>query len=99
MPRFNTHRAIERNTKMNDSKTSCESCTMPIESGQYCTYCSDSEGRLKPFDDRFGSMVSWTMREDSGLSRAEAEAKTLEFMGTLPAWRNHPDYIARMAKS
>ncbi len=84
---------------MSETKTQCESCTMPIESGQYCSYCSDADGQLKPFDDRFESMVSWTLREDSSLSRDAAEAKTLAFMGTLPAWRNHPDYVARTTKS
>lgn len=73
----------------------CDSCTMPIETGQYCGYCSDENGALKPFDDRFESMVGWTLRQQPGLSRAQAEQKTLAFMGTLPAWRNHPDYLAR----
>ena len=76
--------------------TTCESCTMPIESGPYCGYCADEEGRLKPFSDRFESMAQWSMRENAGLSREEAERRTLEFMGTLPAWRDHPEYLARV---
>ncbi len=72
---------------------------MPIETGPYCAYCANEKGELKPFDDRFESMVSWTLRENGELSRAAAEAQTLSFMGTLPAWRNHPDFIARTAKN
>jgi len=81
---------------MQTSSHRCESCTMPIESGQYCAYCSDEQGQLKPFDDRFESMISFTLKRDPAMNRATAEAKTLEFMGTLPAWRNHPDYLARV---
>lgn len=72
---------------------------MPIESGQYCEHCSDETGALKPFDERFESMITWTLRRDPAMSREDAEAKTLGFMGTLPAWRNHPDYLARVGES
>ncbi len=73
----------------------CESCTMPIESGQYCQYCSDETGALKPFDDRFESMIGFVMRRDASLTRAQAEQQTLDFMAELPAWRNHPELLAR----
>ena len=46
----------------------CESCTMPIESGQYCSYCTDDAGALQPFDLRFEAMVSWSLKEDSSQS-------------------------------
>lgn len=73
----------------------CESCTMPIESGQYCQYCSDESGKLKPFDERFESMINFAMRRDGSLTRVEAERRTLDFMAELPAWRNHPELLAR----
>lgn len=83
---------------MNDKSHTCESCTMPIESGQYCQYCSDEEGNLKPFSDRFESMISFVQRRDSGLSREAAEKQTLQFMSNLPAWRNHPEVKQRLAQ-
>lgn len=73
----------------------CESCTMPIESGQYCQYCSDETGKLKPFGERFENMIQFAMRRDSALTRAQAEERTLAFMAELPAWRNHPELLAR----
>lgn len=71
---------------------------MPIESGQYCQYCADEHGRLKPFDERFENMIAWAMREGEGTTREDAEKKTLAFMGTLPAWREHPDYLAKVGR-
>ena len=67
----------------------CESCGMPIENGRYCQYCVDETGALQAFDERFGRMVDWQLREQGG-SRADAERDTLAYMATLPAWRDHP---------
>lgn len=75
-------------------KYPCESCSMPIESGTYCSYCVTPSGELQPFEERFEKMVGWQMRQKSGLSRAQAEKDTLAFMATLPAWKNHPRVIA-----
>ena len=69
---------------------SCESCGMPIESGRYCAYCTDAEGRLQPFEERFERMVAWQARQDPGASRADLERATLSYLATMPAWRDHP---------
>jgi hypothetical protein len=55
----------------------------------YCNYCTDESGALQPFEERFDRMVQWSMRRD-GLERSDAEAKTRDFMRTLPAWKDHP---------
>lgn len=68
----------------------CQSCGMSIESGVYCQYCVDAEGKLQDFDTRFERMVGWALREDPGLSREKAEANTLKYMSRMPAWKNHP---------
>lgn len=70
--------------------TGCESCGMPIETGRYCTYCTDETGALQPFEERFERMVSWQARRNPGSSRAELEAATLSYLATMPAWRDHP---------
>jgi len=75
---------------MNPIKHPCESCSMPIESGTYCEYCSTATGELQPFDERFEKMVGWQMRQKPALSRAQAERETLTFMAQMPAWKNHP---------
>ena len=71
-------------------KHPCESCSMPIESGRYCTYCTDSAGNLQPFDERFERMIAWQQRKQPGATRAELEEATLAFMAKMPAWRDHP---------
>jgi hypothetical protein len=63
---------------------------MPIEAGPYCQHCVDATGALQPFDERFERMVQWQARREPAASRAELEKKTLAYMGTMPAWREHP---------
>ncbi len=83
---------------MTDTMT-CESCGMPMagppdhapghpESG-WCRFCSEPDGSLQPFEERFDRMVQWSMRHD-GLDRAAAERSTRDHMRTMPAWRDHP---------
>ncbi|HTV10641.1 MAG TPA: hypothetical protein VME20_02160 [Acidimicrobiales bacterium] len=73
---------------------SCESCGMPIESGRYCSYCTDDKGQLQSFDERFSRMVGWQLRRDPELSRPEAEAATRAYMVKMPAWQDHPQLLA-----
>jgi hypothetical protein len=68
---------------------------MPIETGRYCSYCVTDDGSLQDFDTRFERMVSWSRREAPDLTQEQAEARTLEYMATLPAWRDHPRVLAR----
>ena len=71
-------------------KHPCESCSMPIETGQYCEYCVDEAGKLQPFEERFERMVSWQQRKKPDASRAQLESETLAFMAKMPAWKDHP---------
>ena len=77
----------------------CESCGMPMPTAEdhapghpgsaWCRYCSAEDGSLQPFEERFERMTQWAVRKD-GLDRVAAEAKTREYMRTMPAWRDHP---------
>lgn len=77
----------------------CESCGMPMATADdhapghpdsaYCRLCSDPEGNLQDFDERFERMVQWQMRQ-RGQSRAEAEPATRAYMRSIPVWRDHP---------
>ena len=71
-------------------KKPCESCGMPIEAGPYCEYCVDEHGNLQAFDERFERMVQWQARREPSAARAELEKKTLAYMATMPAWKDHP---------
>ncbi len=72
------------------SQEQCQSCGMPIEVGIYCQYCADENGNLQPFEERFERMVQWQARREPGASRADLEKKTLAYMATMPAWKEHP---------
>jgi hypothetical protein len=78
-------------------KTNCESCSMPIESGPYCGYCVDSEGKLQPFEDRFAKMVDWQLKRNPKAGRAQAEKETLAFMAKLPAWKENAELRRRLS--
>jgi len=73
----------------------CESCGMPVETGRYCEYCTDADGNLQAFEERFERMVSWQARREPDASRERLEAETLEHMATLPAWKDHPRVVSR----
>ena len=72
----------------------CESCGMPIEAGPYCPHCVDAHGRLQDFPTRFARMVAWQERRGSPRDRAERE--TIAYMATMPAWKDHPEVLARL---
>lgn len=67
----------------------CQSCTMPIESGEYCRYCAP-DGQLIEFDECLQRMMQWTMRHHPEYGRDRAEEETRNFMRTMPAWKDHP---------
>ena len=73
----------------------CKSCSMPIERGDFCDYCTDETGALLGFDETFERFVRFAMRRDASLARSAAESSTLAFMATMPAWRDHPRVVGR----
>jgi len=75
-------------------KQACQSCTMPIESGDYCQHCAPG-GKLVGFDECLERMIQWTLRQKPGQDRAQAEADTRRFMSTMPAWKDAPQLSDR----
>jgi hypothetical protein len=55
----------------------------------YCKFCTTETGALQPFKERFERMTQWAIRKD-GLDPEDAKKKTREYMGQMPAWRDHP---------
>ncbi len=74
------------------SQHHCESCGMPVEAGPYCQFCVNGEGQLQQFEERFARMVQFTRRQDSSLDQRTAEERTLAYMATMPAWKDHPRF-------
>jgi hypothetical protein len=50
---------------------------------------------LQSFDERFERMVGWQARRHPEATRQEIERQTLDYMATMPAWRDHPRVTAR----
>ncbi len=63
---------------------------MPVDGIEYCTYCTDENGQLQSFDERFARMVSWQEQRSPMTPRDRLESETLAYMATMPAWRDHP---------
>ncbi|MGH3255848.1 MAG: hypothetical protein ACRDOU_10765 [Streptosporangiaceae bacterium] len=59
-----------------------------------CDYCTDENGQLQSFDERFDRMTSWQARRNPGATRQEIERQTLDYMATMPAWQDHPRVAA-----
>jgi DNA-binding MarR family transcriptional regulator len=76
--------------KVMTTTSSCDSCGMPIESGRYCGYCTDESGELQSFEQRFARMAAWQARRDPAASQQDIERQVLDYMATMPAWRDHP---------
>jgi len=78
-----------------NTTAACESCGMPIETGRYCSHCTDDAGQLQSFQERFTRMTAWQERLHPGTAREEIERQTLDYMATMPAWRDHPRVTSR----
>ncbi len=63
---------------------------MTIESGPYCEHCADASGNLRGFQEVVERFDQWTARRNPESTADEVRAKTLAFMASMPAWRDHP---------
>jgi hypothetical protein len=63
---------------------------MPTETGRHCAHCTDENGQLPSFDQRIERMTKWQARRYPRTSCEEIESQTLDYMATMPAWREHP---------
>lgn len=76
----------------------CESCSMPVDSAKYCCYCTTPSGELEPFEKRFEERIAYQLYDKPWLSREQAERETIGFMRSMPAWREHPRVLERLAQ-
>ena len=75
---------------------SCQSCTMTIESGDYCHYCVNDAGELVAFEEFLNRASQFARKRDPSLSQEQALEQTLQFMSERPAWKDHPELRARL---
>lgn len=80
---------------MTTNGSTCESCGMPIETGHYCQYCVDENGELQGFEEHLARMSQFMKRRKPDLGPEELEAEVLDYMATMPAWRDHPRVVSR----
>jgi len=60
-------------------------------------YCADEQGNLHGFDESVERMTQFMRRQDPSLDEAAARQRTLAYMATMPAWKNHPKLQAAMS--
>ena len=76
----------------------CQSCGMPMRKAEefggqntdnnYCVYCTDEKGNLKPFDQKLEDMTHFIMKT-SDLNHEKAEQMAKETMCKMPAWKGY----------
>jgi len=70
--------------------TSCQSCGMPLtDAGEgriYCGYCTDAQGRLKPYDAVLEGTTRGYFMALQKLPRERAEKAAREHLAKMPAW-------------
>jgi uncharacterized glyoxalase superfamily protein PhnB len=71
---------------------SCQSCGMPLKDSKpgdmYCGYCTDSNGKLKPYESIFEGTVTGYFMGMQKMARHAAEQAAREHLKKMPAWKN-----------
>jgi len=69
---------------------SCQSCGMPMTEaapGQmYCQYCTDDQGRLKPYEAVLEGTIQGYFMGMQKMERPAAESAAKEHLAKMPAW-------------
>ena len=76
----------------------CICCGMPMnkkndfargdESKDYCVYCAKEDGSMKSFDEAVEGMAEY-MSESEKIDKNFARKKVLEYMKSMPAWKEN----------
>jgi uncharacterized glyoxalase superfamily protein PhnB len=68
----------------------CQSCGMPLtdakEGQMYCSYCTDAQGRLKPYETVLEGTTSGYFMGMQKMARADAEKAARAHLAKMPAW-------------
>ncbi|HLW92652.1 MAG TPA: zinc ribbon domain-containing protein [Roseiarcus sp.] len=78
---------------------SCGSCGFPMEkpedfalgdpSQPYCRYCTDTGGRLLPYETVLDTNARYYV-ESQGVSSSAARGMAAALLASMPAWRDRP---------
>lgn len=71
----------------------CHSCSAPLglpgfksAAENYCIYCTDSSGNLKPAEEIKADLAQWFKDWQPELSDNNALVRAEKFMQSMPAW-------------
>lgn len=71
----------------------CHSCGAPLDmpdfkgpAENYCKYCTDDSGKLKPRDEIQKGCAEWFKGWQPGIDDAKAMARADLYMRAMPAW-------------
>ncbi|HIE6135097.1 TPA: zinc ribbon domain-containing protein [Escherichia coli] len=77
---------------MSQHEQFCQACGMPISapdahsaSDQYCAYCSDSNGNLKPWEEAVSGLASF-LDSWQKVGPEEAHKRAKRYLTAMPAW-------------
>ncbi len=74
-----------------DHSAHCQSCSQPLSehagpSPDYCRYCADETGRLRPREEVHALIARWMESWQPRLTRDEALRRATLYMSAMPAW-------------
>jgi len=71
----------------------CHSCAAPLNmpdfkgtTENYCRYCTDSAGQLKPMAEVQAGIVHWFKTWQPNLDDKKAAERAAHYMKSMPAW-------------
>ncbi len=77
----------------------CQSCGMPMKSlddyshadkkSIYCSYCTQSNGKIRPFEEIKKSLISFYMSANPGKNKFDADTAVVAHLKLMPAWKDH----------
>ncbi|SCC65260.1 zinc ribbon domain-containing protein [Kosakonia oryziphila] len=77
---------------MSYTEQHCQSCGIPLSapeargtSDKYCTYCTDSEGNLKSWDDAVSGLAEY-LDSWQKVGNEEARKRAIRYLTSMPAW-------------
>ena len=76
--------------------TNCPSCGISMPAETLCDNCRAPDGGLRDFEETLERFSQWAISHD-GVAPQEARAKSLAYMATRPAWKDHPAVLAALA--
>ncbi|AKE59439.1 zinc ribbon domain-containing protein [Citrobacter farmeri] len=82
---------------MSEKEQYCHACGMPLSipnakgvSDTYCTYCSDAEGNLKPWEEAVTGLAAY-LDSWQNVGPEESRKRAKRYLTAMPAWAHKAD--------